>query len=90
MTESCALRIDTQSDPRPLAALIAQQVQQSPPLLAWAEPDLRSVTLGHGAGRRDDFSPLVQGVPTWPEDVPLVEARLFWPGAALHVVAHAH
>jgi len=56
-------------------------------LLAWAEPDPLYVDRFNRAGRHGDFVPLVRGVPSWPTDLPLVEARLFWPGAALHVVA---
>ncbi len=87
MTDTCALHIDTQSDSRSLTELIAQQVQASPPLLAWAEPDPLAVDLTNRSGRRDDFTPLQRGVPSWPPDVPLIEARLFWADTALHVIA---
>lgn len=58
------------------------------PLLAWAEP--QADWYGHGTGRHPQFVPLqrLQGAtPDWPEDLPLAEARLFWPDRALHIVA---
>ena len=57
-----------------------------PPRLAWAEPKA-SFARGSQAGRIKDFHPLIAGCPAWPADLPLVEARLFWPTSALHVVA---
>lgn len=84
---TCALRIDPcQDDHRSVAEVIAQHAGEAAPLLAWAEPDPLHVALSQH-GRRNDFTPLVQGVPSWPADLPLVEARLFWATAALHVVA---
>jgi hypothetical protein len=85
---ACALRIQTQQDDsRRLAEVIAHKAAESPPLLAWAEPDPLYVDRLNRTGRRGDFVPLVLGAPDWPADLPLVEARLFWPRAALHVVA---
>ncbi|MBF0160054.1 MAG: hypothetical protein HQL58_11090 [Magnetococcales bacterium] len=66
---------------------IHQKIRDCPPLLAWAEPDLTAVDIRSKTGRRRDFTPLVRGIPDWPEDLPLVEARLFWQISALHVVA---
>lgn len=84
---TCALRISPrQDDHRSVAEVIAQHAGEAAPLLAWAEPDPLHVAPDKH-GRRDDFKPLVQGVPSWPADLPLAEARLFWPTAALHVVA---
>lgn len=86
--KTCALRIRPQQrDPRGLAEVIADAVHPCAPLLAWAEPDPLHVALTNHTGRRGTFTPLVQGMPSWPTDLPLVEARLFWPRAALHVVA---
>ncbi|MFB1490231.1 MULTISPECIES: hypothetical protein [unclassified Thiocapsa] len=79
--------IQTQQDDTRLAEVIAYHAGESPPLLAWAEPDPLHVDPVNGSGRRGDFVPLVRGVPSWPTDLPLVEARLFWPGATLHLVA---
>ena len=89
---ACALRIQSrQDDSRPLAEVIAHQAAESPPLLAWAEPDPLYVDRVNRTGRRGDFVPLVRGVPaSWPADLPLVEVRLFWSRAALHVVAREH
>lgn len=70
-----------------VADLVRQWAGESVPLLAWAEPDPLFVVVSNRTGRRDDFEPLVPGTPAWPEDLPLVEARLFWPDSALHVVA---
>lgn len=70
-----------------VADLIRQQVQKAEPLLAWAEPDPLYVDLSNNTGRRNNFEPLVCGTPSWPGDIPLVEARLFWARSALHVVA---
>jgi hypothetical protein len=89
-TDHIRLHIETcQDDRRGLAAVIQDAIGLHEPLLAWAEPDPRQVALDHHAGRRSDFVPLVRGQPVWPEDLPLTEARLFWPLAALHVVADA-
>lgn len=85
---ACALRIQThEDDSRRVDEVIAHQAGESPPLLTWAEPDPFYVDRLNRTGRRSDFVSLVRGAPSWPADLPLVEARLFWPGAALHVVA---
>lgn len=70
-----------------VADLIRQKAQEAEPLLAWAEPDPLRVDVSNSTGRRSDFEPLVCGMPSWPADLPLVEARLFWASSALHVVA---
>jgi hypothetical protein len=70
-----------------VADLIRQKAQEAEPLLAWAEPDPLHVDVSNSTGRRNDFEPLVRGIPSWPDDLPLVEARLFWAKSALHVVA---
>lgn len=57
------------------------------PRLAWAEPEPTAVGNDGMAGRRLDLVPLVAGCPNWPDDLPLVEARLFWEKTMLHVVA---
>lgn len=67
--------------------LIGQKAQEAKPLLAWAEPDPLHVDVSNSTGRRTGFEPLVCGMPSWPADLPLVEARLFWAKSALHVVA---
>lgn len=69
-----------------VAAFVAAKVRESRPLLAWAEPQASFARKGT-PGRIGDFRPLVAGCPAWPEDLPLVEARLFWATSALHVVA---
>jgi hypothetical protein len=68
---------------------IRQQVQANPPVLAWAEPEITAVDMdSQTGGRREDFTPFVRGVPeNWPGTLPLVEARLFWDTAVLHVVS---
>lgn len=83
----CNLRMQTEQDRRSVAEVIAEQARDSTPQLAWAEPDPRQVAFAKRGGRRSDFTPLQRAVPSWPSDLPLVEARLFWPMAALHVVA---
>lgn len=70
-----------------VADLIRQKAQEAEPLLAWAEPDPLHMNVSNNTGRRCDFKPLVCGMPSWPDDLPLVEARLFWASSALHVVA---
>ena len=69
-----------------IAAFIREECLEKPPLFAWAEPDPAAVTAHNKSGLREDFQPLVRDVPSWPSDVPLVEARLFWADAGLHVV----
>src|SRR5208283_1697018 len=61
--------------------------ERKPPLLAWAEPDPVSADLSNNTGRRSNFVPFVVGSPTWPDDLLLLEARLFWENAAIHIVA---
>jgi hypothetical protein len=60
---ACALRIQShQDDSRRLAEFVAHQASESPPLLAWAEPDPLYVDRFNRTGRRGDFMPLVRGV----------------------------
>ncbi|EGV32667.1 hypothetical protein ThidrDRAFT_1152 [Thiorhodococcus drewsii AZ1] len=87
IANTCALHMHTEKDLRSVAEVIADQAGKAPPLLAWADPDPLHVDLVNRTGRHGDFVPLAQGVPSWPADLPLVEARLFWPRAVLHVVA---
>lgn len=87
-TDNSVVCIHTESDHRSVNQVIAYQAGQYLPLLAWAEPDPLHVKLSNHSGRREDFLPLVRGIPCWPDDLPLVEARLFWDKAALHVVAN--
>lgn len=68
--------------------LIARECQRQAPMLAWGEPDPLEVDLTNETGRRTDFTPLVRGTPPWTGSPSLVEARLFWPQSALHIVAH--
>lgn len=70
-----------------VAKFIARKAKENPPLLTWADPDPTAVNPEGNTGRRTDFQPLVRGIPEWPADVPLAEARLFWKSSALHVVA---
>jgi hypothetical protein len=83
----CTLHIQTKSDSCSVNEIIAQQVLDNPPQLAWAEPNPLHVKVTNRTGQRDDFVSLQLGHPSWPIDLPLIEARLFWPNAALHVVA---
>jgi len=55
--------------------------------LAWAEPDPHFLPSSNLPGRCSAFHPLVRGVPSWPAELPLLEARLFWDETALHIVA---
>lgn len=70
-----------------VAAFIAAQADNAPPLLACAEPRTTALNENGGAGRRTDFHPLVADIPQWPADLPLAEAYLFWKDAVLHAVA---
>lgn len=86
--DTCALRIQPPTqDSRTVAEIIADEADKAPPLLAWADPDPLHVNLTNHGGRREDFKPLMRGTPSWPQDLRLIEARLFWLDAALHVVA---
>ncbi len=62
---------------------------QNPPQLAWAEPSIRFYQHEGQlrAGRHPSFVPLVVGKPAWPDDLALFEARLFWAGHAVHLLA---
>lgn len=89
MTESrCKLALEpAQVETCGVNELIQKKAAEQTPLLAWGDPDPQGVNLVNASGRREDFQPLVLGAPSWPNDLRLVEARLFWPTAALHVVA---
>ena len=85
MDSQCELFIRKGRDPRNVSQFIMDEVDRSMPSLAWGEPDPLDVELDNRDGRRDDFRPLVLGAPSWPDDVTLLEARLFWDSTALHV-----
>ena len=72
-------------------AFIERKARERPPRLVWIEPDPEAVEIGPGGGRRIAALPLAGGAPeSWPDDwreLPLTEARLFWPTSALHVLA---
>jgi hypothetical protein len=70
-----------------VSEFISDQCKKQPPLLAWADPVPYTRNTDGKPGRRSDFHPLVQGTPSWPANLPLAEARLFWQDAGLHVVA---
>lgn len=54
------------------------------PQLAWAEPDLPAMVVPRP--KNEPFPAWQQGEPSWPEEIPLAEIRLYWPGKALHLV----
>ena len=88
MTDSqCCIVFSSGEASGSVADGVQQWVADAEPLLAWAEPDPIHVDIANRTGHRDDFKPLVIGRPSWPADVPLVEARLFWATSALHIVA---
>lgn len=60
----------------------------APPLLGWAEP-VAGWLHDRQPGRIAGFLPLQRDGGSWPDEVPLAEARLFWADRALHVVAQA-
>lgn len=66
-----------------------QQLERPEPLLVWAEPDPTGVDLQNSTGRRTDFCPISKGPPVWPDEIALVEARLFYDSQAIHVVSTA-
>ncbi len=72
---------------RSVVEFVAEQASECVPLLSWAEPEPATLNINGAPGRLKNFEPLVRGYPNWPEDLPLVEARLFWEMASLHVVA---
>ena len=85
--EKCAITISADDSTATLADLVTAEAAKAAPLFAWAEPDVMAAVIDNRTGRRPDFRPFVRGKPDWPADLPLVEARLFWETAALHVVA---
>jgi hypothetical protein len=85
---TCTLCVHTEHDSRSVAEVVAQLATEQPPLLAWAEPNPLAVDVTNHTGRRDNFTPMQRGMPTWSTDLPLIEARLFWVDAAVHVVAN--
>ncbi len=67
-----------------------KKLVESKPSLVWLEPNPREVDLKTPNGRRIDSPSLTEGFPAWlnGENEPsMVEARLFWDRAALHVIA---
>lgn len=89
MTSSkCGLqRTPSQKASLSVLELVRMKAAECEPVLAWAEPDPLQIELSNDTGRRADFVPLARGAPPWKDDLPLVEARLFWGKSALHVVA---
>lgn len=89
---SCKIKRECGSVEHSVREEIIAACGKKPPLLAWAEP--QADWYGHGTGRHLQFVPLqrLQGTPPdWPEDLPLAEARLFWPDhRALHIVANEY
>jgi len=67
---------------------VTEIAQKESPLLAWADPVPTARNSARKPGRYVGFNPLAVGVPNWPENLPLAEARLFWANAALHIVAN--
>ncbi|WP_262966759.1 hypothetical protein [Methylobacter psychrophilus] len=68
---------------------IRQLCIEMPPQLAWAEPGI-CFYQHEGqlrAGRHPGFTPLAEGMPVWPDDLVLCEARLFWADHAVHLLA---
>ena len=73
-----------------LGEVIRQLCQTQTPSLAWAEPSIGLLRIDPEQprpGRHPGFAPLVAGMPDWPGDLPLAEARLFWPDRAVHLLA---
>lgn len=67
---------------------LTSQLVADKPQLVWVDPDPLAVDYHGATGRRIAALPLVEGdPPAWMLGVPLAEARIFWQGAALHVVA---
>jgi hypothetical protein len=83
----CTICISKGELPGTLADFVKSEAKKQTPLLAWAEPEVTAVDLENNTGRREEFKPLIKGIPNWSGDPPLVEARLFWANAALHGVA---
>jgi hypothetical protein len=81
------MRTPGQEDPRSVHDLVREKVADNAPLLAWAEPDPLHVDLYNETGLRPGFVPLVCGVPSWPDDLRFIEARLFWASSMVHVIA---
>jgi hypothetical protein len=89
MSRTAKLQYEMDEDKLSVAAFATAEARKNPPLLAWAEPEASFARRGQ-PGRIRDFQPLFAGRPAWPEDLPLVEARLFWANSALHVVAEGN
>lgn len=67
---------------------LANQLAADRPQLVWVDPDPLAVDYHGATGRRFVALPLVEGDPSaWMLGIPLAEARIFWRGAALHIVA---
>ncbi|SFQ07431.1 hypothetical protein SAMN05216419_10561 [Nitrosomonas cryotolerans] len=71
---------------RSVVEFLAEQASECVPLLSWAEPEPTTLNINGAPGRLKNFEPLVRGYPNWPDNFPLVEARLFWQNSALHMV----
>lgn len=67
---------------------IRELCQDRLPQLAWAEPCIRLYRQNEllRSGRHPHFVPLVTGLPSWPEELLLSEARLFWADHAVHLL----
>lgn len=89
MSDSVTLKRESRQHPDQSIAGFARNwldTYGTPPLLAWAEPEPAALNEGGISGRLHGFRPLVEGTPDW-NGLSLVEARLFWQRAALHVLA---
>lgn len=84
---ACSLVLDSGKEMLSVRQLAVRFSEQSSPLLAWAEPDPRAIGRSTGSGRWQDFVPLRAGTPDWPDDLRLMEARLFWSDRSVHIVS---
>lgn len=83
----CFLKSTPGEDSRSVAQYVAEQARENAPSLVWVEPDPAAVDLDGGSGRRLHGLPFGTDFGGRFDGIPLVEARLFWARAALHVVA---
>ncbi|MGB4334922.1 MAG: hypothetical protein WBJ41_08810 [Chromatiaceae bacterium] len=85
---SCLLRHSRGKSECGVGVFLASQLAADRPQLVWVDPDPLAVDYHGATGRRFMALPLVEGdPPAWMLEVPLAEARIFWQGAALHVIA---